>query len=343
MTDYKKEQEAILQTPQFNETPVMTADGWKTIGDIKVGDKVFNCNGEVDDVVEISSSVETVYLVKFDNNFSIELPETVSLPSVLKGYPKKEDFEINTVKNILRRKEEIHGLSSYYLPKVDTFDGFNEASNKKLLIDPYVLGVWLGDGHSSCGLVTNMYENIFKEIESRGYSIGPDVSGGGTGKACTRRILTLVTDLKKYDLLGDKHVPVDFLTAGKDVLRDVICGYMDTDGYFNKTRKRYHLSTTRSKQVIFLSRMLSSYGIKSTIIKTATVCEGKTIPSFEITFSPKENFFKSRKIDVIFPKQSKSYLLIKSFKKLGERNVTLIKTKSDKPILLGNNLLEVKI
>ena len=24
----------------------MTTDGWKTIGDIKVGDKVFNCDGE---------------------------------------------------------------------------------------------------------------------------------------------------------------------------------------------------------------------------------------------------------------------------------------------------------
>ena len=321
----------------------MTTDGWKTIGDIKVGDKVFNCDGEVDDVIETSSKIETVYLVKFDNNFSIELPEIASLPSVLKGYPVKQGFEMNTIKNILERKEEIHGLSSYYLPKIDLFGGFNEASNKKLLIDPYVLGVWLGDGHSSCGLVTNMYDNIFKEIESRGYSIGQDVSGGGTGKACTRRILKLVKDLKKYDLLGDKHVPVDFLTAGKGVLRDVICGYMDTDGYFNKARKRYHLSTTRSKQVVFLTRMLSSYGIKTTVIKTSTTCEGKTIPSFEVTFSPKENFFKCRKIEVVFPKQTKGYLLIKSFKNVGEKNVTVIKTKSNKPILLGNNLLEVKI
>ena len=343
MIDYEKEQIAVLETSGFSDTPVMTMNGWKAIKNIRVGDTVFNKNGNPDEVTEISLNVEMVYKIKFDNNFSVELPETSMLPSVLCGYHKKHGFEVHTVKEIIAKKEKSKGLNGYHLPKIEVFNGFSDSENVVLSIDPYVLGAWLGDGHSSCGMITNMYDEVFSEIESRGYSIGKDVSGGGTGKAKSRTILKLSTELKKYNLLGNKHVPIEFLISGKTKLKDIICGYMDTDGYFNKTRKRYHLSTTRSKQVTFLIRMLSSYGIKPTVIATKTKCGEKTIPSFEVTFSSNENFFKQRKINFVPPKHFKGDLMIKSFEPIGEKEVMKIKTRSGEPILFGNNLLEIKL
>ena len=161
-----------------------------------------------------------------------------------------------------------------------------------------MLGVWLGDGHSSCGMITNMYDGIFEEIERRGYKCGKDVSKGGAGKAKTKTVYGLRDMLNNYGLLNNKHVPVEYLTASKDTKIDLLRGLMDSDGYYNKIRNRYVLTTTKKQQAEFSLNLLSSLGIKATVIKCKKYCNGKKIDGFDIVFYSAFYPFLVREIDI---------------------------------------------
>ena len=76
-----------------------------------------------------------------------------------------------------------------------------ELPEKELPIDPYVLGVWLGDGSKACGIITNMYDELFEEIKKRGFTVGNDVSKGSSGKAKECTVYGLRTLLNKNSLL----------------------------------------------------------------------------------------------------------------------------------------------
>ena len=60
---------------------------------------------------------------------------------------------------------------------------------------------------------------------------------------------------------------------------------MDSDGYYNKHRKRFVLSTTKKNQVEFCTELLASLGIKSTIIPCNKYCKEKIIKGFDVCFS----------------------------------------------------------
>jgi hypothetical protein len=74
---------------------------------------------------------------------------------------------------------------------------------------------------------------------------------------------------------------------------------MDTDGYYNKARGRYVLTTTRENQVDFCVKLLSSMGVKPTVIKSIKKCSGKKINGYDVTFWIDDYPFLSRKIDVV--------------------------------------------
>lgn len=48
---------------------------------------------------------------------------------------------------------------TYNIPRIINTKPLN-IEYRELPIDPYVLGVWLGDGSKSCGIVTNVRESL---------------------------------------------------------------------------------------------------------------------------------------------------------------------------------------
>jgi hypothetical protein len=97
----------------------------------------------------------------------------------------------------------------------------------KLLIDPYVLGVWLGDGHSAMGRITCFDQGILDEIEQRGYVVSPNAYRGNYG------ILGLHVQLKEAGLLNNKYIPSEYFRASVSQRKDLLHGIMDTDGGVN--------------------------------------------------------------------------------------------------------------
>lgn len=282
-------------------TPIFTKnDGWKTMETIQVGDIVFDKNGKEAKVLHTSSiHNKKCYKIKFDNN-----------EEIISDYDHRWEITFGGKKEneVIMTSEELFEYVNITKRRTGTIPRIKSTKplfcNKDMCdLDPYVLGVWLGDGHSASGMITNMYEEIFNEIEKRGFTIGNDVSKGGSGKAKSRTVYGWATLLKKYNLLNNKHIPNEVLTSSFEYKKMVLAGLMDTDGYYHPTRKRFIFSTSRIKQVEFIVKLLGSMGIKTTIINFFKLCNGKKIQCYDITFMCDFNPFYIRKIDVKFPKK----------------------------------------
>ena len=282
-------------------TPIFTKNkGWVTMGTIDVGDVVFDKNGWETTVLHTSMvHNKPCYKITFDNNVEI-IADFEHRWDI--SYAYKKDSVVLTTEELYEHCQMIKGnRRSGNIPRVNISKPLY-SSSQNCELDPYVFGVWLGDGHSSCGMITNMHESVFSEIQRRGFKIGEDVSQGGAGKASTRTIYGLRTFLRKYNLLNNKHIPTEVLLSDFTYKRQVLAGLMDTDGYYNAKRKRFVLSTTRQYQVDFTIQLLSSMGIKCTVLNLMKKCNGKEIPGYDVVFTCNFNPFLCKEVNMKFPK-----------------------------------------
>lgn len=299
------------------DTPIATPDGWKTIGEINEGDMVFDKNGKPTKVLHVSEIHNNpCYKIKFNNGDEI-VADCDHRWEI--SFEKKKmtngiihtvyESKVMTTKEISDYMSNISIRESRNIPKILLSKPI-ECKEKELPIDPYVFGCWLGDGHKADGKITNMYQELWDEIKRRGYKIGDDVSQGGSGKAETRTIFGLRTKLREIGCLGDKHIPDVFMFSSYEQRLDVLRGLMDTDGYYNKKRKRFVISTTQEWQADCVYRLLSTLGVKATKIRAKGRCnnckryKNGNFDKIDVAFFCDFNPFLIRKIDIDAPKNN---------------------------------------
>lgn len=307
------------------DTPIATEDGWITMGNIKKGDKIFDKNGSLTTVIGVSDIHYNPCLkIMFDNNDSIICDEDHRW---LISFKQREKIieKVMTAQELYQYLKQVHRnkkgyIDSYLQPKIYNSKPLHMAY-KILPIDPYVLGLWLGDGNQYSGHITNMYNEIWSEIEKRGYILGKDVSQNRCGNAVTRCVYGLSSNLKKLNLLHNKHIPDSYLRSSYEQRFQILQGLMDTDGYYNATRKRYVFVTTRKKQAKMCYILLSSLGIKAKLIKTwtrYTNCKNKNKHvCYNVTYWTDVYPFLIRKIKIPKHKQNKyNFRIIKKIEKV---------------------------
>lgn len=289
-------------------TPILTSVGWKTMETINVGDYVYDMNGCLTDVKH-TSKIKNVkcYKINFDNGESVICDfEHRWLISFMRDKVFKD--KVMTSEELYYYVKELNESKnrwSHKIPKVKITKPL-EHQRKILPIDPYVLGVWLGDGHSVDNKITNMNQKVWDEIEKRGYELGEDISQGGSGKAKTRTIFKLRKPLNDLNLLKNKHIPLNYIFSSYEQRLDLLRGFMDADGYYNEKRKRFIMSTTREWQAEDFNKLVSSLGIKTTRIDYKKKFNGKDINVIDICFSTNNvNPFLCRNQDnIIYGKQN---------------------------------------
>lgn len=286
------------------DTPILTTNGFKTMGTLTMNDIVYDKDGNETKILHISEIHNNPCVkITFNDNYSIvcDIDHRWLVSSNQWGSEK-----IMTTKELQVYMSEIgeKNKNGYYAVRIPNNKQINNTNLIELPIDPYVFGVWLGDGHSKAGYITNMYDDIFNEIEKRGYKVGNNVNDGiHCGKAKTRCVFGLYTKLKKLGVYGNKHIPDCYIVNSTYEQRlDLLKGIMDTDGYYNKTRNRFSISTTRENQVEFTCKLLTSLGIKPTVIKAKGKCNNckkkKIFDKFDVCFSTDIYPFLVRKVEI---------------------------------------------
>jgi SNF2 family DNA or RNA helicase len=126
------------------ETPVLTPMGWKPMGEMRVGDEVINSDGRTSHVTGVFPQGEKeLYRVVFSDGTWVECCDehlwyVRSAVRKLRGQPGRV-LPLREFKDDLR---DAAGNAKHYIPLVQPI----EFTQRDLPIDPYLLGVLLGDG-----------------------------------------------------------------------------------------------------------------------------------------------------------------------------------------------------
>nr|WP_275426268.1 replicative DNA helicase [Nocardioides daejeonensis] len=252
------------------DTPLPTPTGWTTMGEIVVGDELLDAQGRPTRVVAATDVMvdRPCFEVAFSDGSRIVADAEHQWLTESRAARKSEWAARNNYNRTKNQRtfasvvttEEI--AKSVRVGKEARADHavLNaaplELPEADLPIEPYVLGAWLGDGHSAGGRITSETPEIPMFIEALGYDVTPlgdmlfsirlpeatpatDGTCPDCGDRCTGRYLcqrcrddhgTFTALLRQVGVLGDKHVPDRYLRASEEQRRELLAGLMDTDG-----------------------------------------------------------------------------------------------------------------
>jgi DNA gyrase/topoisomerase IV subunit B len=147
--------------------------------------------------------------------------------------------------------------------------------HKEVLLDPYVLGLWLGDGCKSgysyaCDGKNDFYlidylkawglqnDAKLKKINKNCYNFSSIENFGKSGYAPLKKIL------EKYDLIKNKHIPKEYLINSKEIRLKLLAGIIDTDGTVCKDgtieiSQSALVHKQLAEDIVYLSRSLGFY------------------------------------------------------------------------------------
>ncbi|MGI5285292.1 replicative DNA helicase [Nonomuraea polychroma] len=194
-----------------------------------------------------------------------------------------------------------------------------------LPLSPYVLGVWLGDGHTGCARFSTTDPEIVANVEAEGLVVrrvgsslthqmllpepaavspllcpdcGTPAGARVRCEACHRKHGTVKGILRTLAVLDDKHIPSSYLRASERQRRDLLAGLLDTDGYVN-SHGQVQFAVTNRHLAHDVHELILSLGYKATM-RTKPV-QGRTEePSicYMINFTPSDPVFRmSRKVE----------------------------------------------
>lgn len=289
------------------DTPIPTEKGFTLMQNLKIGDKVFDKDGNICTVKHKSSiHYNPCYKIKFDNSEEIIADKDHRWLINFKKQSSKNPYKekVMTTEELKYYLETIKdNRNTYNIPRILNASPI-KTKEINLPLDPYVLGCWLGDGSKDCGVITNDSNNIWNEIKNRGYKIGQDISAEDRCEAHT--ILGIYPILKSLNLLKNKHIPNIYLRASYEQRLDLLRGLMDTDGYYHPKRKGFVMETDQQWQKNDLIKLLGTFGIKTSVFFNINKIGDKEYPGWDICFSTLGlNPFLSRNQNIDFPTKDK--------------------------------------
>jgi hypothetical protein len=264
------------------DTPIPTPNGWTTMGEISVGDNILSPDGNS---VSVTMKTETMhnhncYKIHFDTGEEI-IADAEHLWEVNSSYwsagkkivTTKDIFDVYEKKSLNKRGKGVVG--SYFIEYTKPIKKFFE---KDLPIDPYLLGVWLGDGYSSDSRVI-AHKNDFEFYKNK-----IKIEYLREDNNCIRfKCADLYKKLKENNLLKNKHIPQVYLRSSYESKLELLRGLMDTDGSLKPNTRSFEFYQKNYELIVQVVELLSSMGIKSRIrVKEIKGCLYHTV-SFTTT------------------------------------------------------------
>ena len=353
------------------DTPLPTPTGWTTMGDVNVGDELLSADGTPTRVVAATEVLlgRPCYEVEFSDGTTIVadeqhlwLTETrasrKSAQAAAIGYNRYENQRtfaaVRTTAEIARtlRCKTKDGRLNHSVVNANAL----RLQERALLVPPYTLGAWLGDGTSAAAQITTQDPEIVMRIEAEGFiaaplrsaayryrlrlpSLAPPAlrncvvcgkqfmprisevrtcgrSCGGSARfisvpvpppvcprcgarstgcalcsQCRAGYGTLQACLRTLGVLGDKHIPLEYLRASEDQRRALLAGLLDTDGtvtaggavQFSVTNRRLALDVDELVATLGYRCQMSTKKVRGRIASSST--------AYTLTFSTEDVVF----------------------------------------------------
>lgn len=297
--------------PQPIDTPVLTPSGWRTMGDLVPGDKVIGSDGKPHTILGVyEQGIQPVYRVKFMGDASTEC----TLDHVW-TVSNQYDRQCGVMRKMTLQQlldDGLHyegGTAKWAVPLSQPVE--YAPSEKPLPVDPYLMGLLLGDGSFRVGDKGSITLASSSEDIEVMETVLADVAPEGTEVALRRRsghgfpgsraghgefrfpnvdrkqgsvypnpLKKAVRELGLLNVRGeDKFIPSSYLKASIDERVYLLQGLIDADGCVSDTTVRY---VTNSVQLAHdVQTLVGSLGGMATVRKV------KSRSTYQVTISKK--------------------------------------------------------
>ncbi len=211
-------------------TPLATPTGWTTMGEVAAGDQLIGADGEPTTVIATSPVMHDrpCYEVEFSDGTVIVADGSHRwLTRDRAARRGSGQAQVRTTEEIAatlqtttadkRRNHSVPNCQPLVLPDRD------------LMVPPYTLGVWLGDGHPAAARFTTDDPEIILDGEQD----GSDRPGSVTAR------------LRDVGVLHNKHVPAAYLRSSEAQRRALLAGLLDAGGTVAPAGSVQYSSTSR--------------------------------------------------------------------------------------------------
>lgn len=282
-------------------TKLATPLGWTTMGQVKVGDYVIGADGKPTRVSFVTDTQyeRNCFRITFDDGSTVEAcadhlwtvydranQKRIRVNKKISNSHRKITLSTQEIYNshwrspTLKRgkNHEQKYQYSYYIPNCKPVE-YAQVETPEL--NPYMLGLWLGDGTSASGALTAANDDMDFFINQTGYEVSKDFHKSVNCR--THNFYGLYRQLKNLDLLKNKHIPTSYLFAPVLDRIALLQGLMDTDGWITKSGT-CHIQLTRKNEKLIddIYCLLCSLGFKV------------TRKNIEKTFSTRLSFYACR-------------------------------------------------
>jgi hypothetical protein len=254
------------------DTPIPTPDGWKRNGDIIDGDWILDDRGKPTRVLTAHPPhyPDTTYEIEMDTGEKIyagnEHLWTTSTFKERQNATHRKKYRLDTK---VRTTREIYDTQRYLASSITGKTLANhhivvasplDLPDIHLPLDPYCLGIWLGDENSDCGILTGS-PNDAKEILTH-FSKAGFVWHDNKKDPNRWHVLKLYPILRKLGLIKNKHIPAVYLRASAAQRLALLQGLMDSDGWCTEQGGYCGFSNCSSAILAGTDELLWSLGIK---------------------------------------------------------------------------------
>lgn len=315
------------------DAKVLTKNGWKKMGDLKIGEELVAVDGAKSKVKGIfPQGKKQIYRITFSDGRSTECCAEHLWKVYYRDWEEAKILDTSSIINLLTKVRYQGRLW------IEQFSG-EFGSRKTMPIDPWVLGALLGDGNLCGGQIrfssadSEMIKILSKKI-GKGFTVKyidkynyRIINSDGRTKVGVQGVVpnALKESLKKlnlWDVHSDKKfIPDSYFNSDYQTRLDLLRGLLDTDGWVEKWGSiRFATSSKElAGDVANLVRSLGGLATISTKQPTYTHKQEKKngLPSFVINIQhpdQKTFFLLSRKKSRLSDRQRQKRLTITSIK-----------------------------
>lgn len=265
-----------------HDTPIQTPFGTTTMGEIKIGDKVFDKDGNVCNVTnKFTNKPRQVYAVKFTtgNTIYADLEH-----NWLVNTNRNPLWQVKTTSELIEEGICLKGDKNsdtyiFRIPKLSKSVKYENAKRiEELSIPPYLLGLWLGnenpDGDDFIGEIddVNFYNtltnNSFKEHSA-------DKDNKKNDKNYKINFPSFIAELHRYGILQiedgnfKKAIPTEYLYGNEEARRELLSGLLDSNnGCALENFAGWKFCNTNKQLIDNFVQLVSSLGYKANIKNT---------------------------------------------------------------------------
>lgn len=297
------------------------------ISNLKVGDSIIGGDGKPTLVKGVYPQGEVqLYKVTFADGRSVECCDehlwevydlqankykTLPLKEIIKSYKYDRIHNGNQYKDGVDRIKKCY---NFYIPLLKNPIDYDNTTTP--FINPYYLGLWLGDGESKSTRLTTIDDEIIDYCKNKltnSYDISVkynekyqslSIKGNKYG------VNDLLNSLKSKNLIGNKHIPNECFYWDIESKFELVRGLMDTDGTISNNGD-ISFSNTNYDIIHGLERLIRELGIGCKLSKEQNGSyikkDGKLNTYYKLTIYTDKPIFKLiRKLDRLKPNNNRN-------------------------------------